>query len=379
MSEIPKLAGVLVHECQHVLRDLKRLDRVVKMFMDKGMPKEKAQNLANIVGDWAINYDLKRAGWELPSWGCFAEDAGMPTGKTMEWYAKELLKNPDKQKQAQQSASNKVTGGSCGEVGGHSDEKLEEAFEKARAEGKGRKKEEIKNAKESTTSAADEHFKGVGAGDKPDWLEEALDAIKNQRPERNWEKECQYVIRRTSGVIQQGRADYSLRRPSKRSYIVGIPKPGLVDYKPVVGIYWDTSGSMSDSDVLAAKRSTLDVLRQMGLHDVWVAQGDAGVSMEFKKCRINEVQSMKRHGMGGTDFRPLFKAVEKGKPKVDILIVMSDGDGPAPAKPPKGTEVVWLIIPNFSSRVPVPWGKHLVCSNDWQVVDKILASAPKAA
>ena len=98
--------------------------------------------------------------------------------------------------------------------------------------------------------------------------------------------------------------------------------------------------------------------------------------MSFTKCSIASVRSMKRTASGGTDFRPVFKAAEALRPKLDILIVMSDGDGEAPKNAPKGTAVVWLIIPNWCARIPAQWGTHLVCSNDHSVVDKILATKP---
>ena len=50
------VGGCLIHECEHPLRGLDRLDVL----------PNKVQ--ANIAGDEAINWNLREEGWPLPSW-----------------------------------------------------------------------------------------------------------------------------------------------------------------------------------------------------------------------------------------------------------------------------------------------------------------------
>jgi hypothetical protein len=73
-----KLAGTIVHECNHVLRDMERIRSLA------GVNKE----LANIAADLPINADLRKAG--------YPDRYGFPEGETMEQYFERLMKDPKK-------------------------------------------------------------------------------------------------------------------------------------------------------------------------------------------------------------------------------------------------------------------------------------------
>ena len=351
-----KLGAALVHECQHVIRGMTRLASLSKI--DK--------ELANIAADLAINGDMRRAGWELPKWACFPEQFDVPEHKTMEWYFQELLKNAEENKE---KASGDIAGGGCGGVAGNPSEG-EEGVQEIH-ESKGRTRAQVSNALKVAIKAAEEHFKSASPGDQPGWLTEAAEAFKeSQRPERNWEKELAHIVRRTTGAVKSGGSDFSMSRPSRRSLVhQGLIRPGLIEQEVEVAIFWDTSGSMGATQLNKARQVTLEVLRQLGLDSVLMAQGDTKVQMDFTRIRLKDVGELKCHGRGGTNFCPVFERLRTLKPKPDVIMMVSDGDGPAPERPPPRVPVVWVIVPANWRRRPTDWGHYVICSNDHDVVD----------
>ena len=82
---------------------------------------------------------------------------------------------------------------------------------------------------------------------------------------------------------------------------------------------------------------------------------------------MQELKTLPVHGGGGTNFIPALEAVQKLVPKPDICIYLTDGDGTAPAKPPRGMETVWCIVPTGYARKPAEWGHLIVVSDDTKV------------
>lgn len=342
----PKLAGGLVHEAMHILRDMSRVKELAKV--DK--------QIANIAADIPINEDLEAAGWELPSWVVRASKYNLPKGESMEWYFQELMKNPQETKD---NTTFDVMAGKCGSAAGN-DDGTQAAEEAANAQGDGRSDAEVHNVRRSTADAAKKHFEG--AGDTPGWVKEIVSTTRKKK-ERNWERELRHVVRRTTGLTQSGGSDFSYSRLSKRSYIYGMPRPGLVDQKVEVAVFWDTSGSMGQEELQKCVQVTKEVLEQLSIDHVYMAMGDTTITSDFKRTAIRDLKNIEVTGRGGTDFRPMFKRVQKLRPQPNVLLVVSDGDGPAPARPPHGLPVVWVIVPSAWSRRPTNWGHYVICSN----------------
>jgi predicted metal-dependent peptidase len=230
---------------------------------------------------------------------------------------------------------------------------------------------QIDNAARATVSAAEKHFASQ-SGDAPGWVKEASNGFKERRPERNWPKELAHVVRRTTGLVKAGGADFSMARPSRRSTVFpGVVRPGMVEQEVEVAIFWDTSGSMGTPQLNKARQVTMEVLRQMGIDSVLMAQGDTKIQMDFQRVRLKDIPEMDCNGRGGTNFNPVFSRLAELKPKPDLIMIVSDGDGPAPSKPPPATPVVWVIVPAPWSRRPTTWGHYVICSNDHDEVDKV--------
>jgi predicted metal-dependent peptidase len=363
-----KLAGALAHECMHPLRDMQRIHELMQIDRE----------LANIAADLPINYDLREAKWELPSWGVFPEKYNFPVGLTMEEYFDLLRKDPEQAKATTRAivaeakgqdpggTSPDVCAGQCGSVAGNPSPN--EAAAAAGAGAPGRHQGEVTAAKKSSLQAAKQHFEKVnGCGNAPGWIEEQLGTLE-RRKDRDWVRELSILVRRRSGIIQAGGSDFSLRRPSKRSMDISpFIRPGMVEQQYEAAIYIDTSGSMGEEELQYAKNVVCNIMEQTGVDTVWLGQCDSKMH-GAKRVRIREVPTMTMKGRGGTSFIPIFEHVRELKPKPDMVVVITDGDGPAPKVAPRGLCVIWVIVP-CGYRRPAPWGHLIVASNDHALAD----------
>jgi predicted metal-dependent peptidase len=141
----------------------------------------------------------------------------------------------------------------------------------------------------------------------------------------------------------------------------------MIDRKVVVGLVEDSSGSMGKKQFLAARAEMAGIFKQLGISDAWFMDADAAVAHEPKRIRLRELATLPVVGRGGTDFRPAIKKIRELRPKPDICIYLTDGDGTAPANPPQDLEVVWCIVPSHNGRRPARWGHLVVVSDDQEL------------
>lgn len=156
-----------------------------------------------------------------------------------------------------------------------------------------------------------------------------------------------------ANILSRGREDYSFRRPSRYSRISGCYLPALsTQYKAgTVMIAVDTSGSMSNAHVSRAIGGILRQARAAKMARLVVVQQDAGCEIIYDgpPTGYRNQNPMKRDG--GTDFRPLMKLAGKVKP--NLLVVISDLDGPHGESP--HCPVLWLTeSPHY--KIP-PFGR----------------------
>jgi len=384
------VAAIIAHEILHVLHN--HFDRLIAC---------KDRDLANIAADLPINVDLRNAQhkgkpvWALPTNGAFPENYNLPPGKTAEQYYDLLLKekaataqrksgsdqcknkaadgpNPG---QGQGSAPSQSTGkaddpsdpkgtckgagvacGSCGGVAGNTDHP-------ALAEVEGRTEVERAAMVMQVGQAIREHLSQHGRGSVPASLIDWLDAAS--RPSRkDWRGHLGTLLRNCSGRIQSGGDDYSMSRPSKRSFLRGMIRPGLIENMPVIAFVLDTSGSMGQEQLVASVVEAISILEALGIDEVWFAEADAAVALNFRLVGGGHFRKLKIAGRGGTDFRPAFAAAEKLNPPPDMIVYFTDGDGRAPRAPPRGMETVWCIVPSYYNRRPAPWGHAVLITDD---------------
>lgn len=347
-------AGCLMHEVSHVIRGLERI---------AAMPDK---DLANVAFDIPINQDLREAKWELPH-GIYPETYGLPVGLTGEQYYELLVSKCKDPAFAQKlrgtgdaQGERGVGQGRCGGcVGNPIDRALEEEANKAM----GRTTADITQIRAGAAQDIRQYQK-QGRGKVPNnmiqWLPDEVDT--NHRIIR-WKDKLSTVLRRATGRVVSGRSDYSYRRIARRSFILGSIKPGMVSREITIGIVEDTSGSMGKEQIMESRLTSIDVFRQLGIEKAWWISADAAVSKPAQQLRLRDIRNLPIIGGGGTDFRPAIEYAQKLKPKPDVLLYMTDGDGRAPDHPPIGMEVVFCVVPSYYNKAPADWGITIIMAD----------------
>jgi predicted metal-dependent peptidase len=158
-------------------------------------------------------------------------------------------------------------------------------------------------------------------------------------PRVDWRRALAAELRR--GVADTtGRTDYTYRRPSRRAAAVpDVVLPALRRPVPQVAVVCDTSGSMT-GELLGRVVAEVDgILRGVGVRaeGVRVLACDAAAHTAQRVRHAGQIELI---GGGGTDMGAGIAAAVAGKPKPDVVVVLTDGYTPWPASGPKGTRVV---------------------------------------
>ena len=139
----------------------------------------------------------------------------------------------------------------------------------------------------------------------------------------------------------------------------------------------DTSGSTSGELVQKFVQKTYNILKstesfftKINLH---VIQCDAAIQEAVKITSQDEfdeyLKNMKIHGLGGTDFRPVFEYVEKLRQNKEFtnlkgLIYFTDGYGTFPQKKPDYDAAFVFIDDEYNNPDVPPWAIKLVLQKD---------------
>jgi predicted metal-dependent peptidase len=346
---VPQIAGALVHEIGHLLRDHPQR---IKKFAPND-PKG-----GNAASDAEINDDLKEGGWELPfDWykpGDEKKDDakfcimpsmfGCKDGLTAEEYYQHIPKSMKNQ--------HGVGAGKCGSAGGNPIE-----GEPKDGGGKdGRSEAEIKRMQREVAEAIHEEAQ-KGRGTVPGgWIRWANEHLKP--PKVRWQdelaRECRNAI-----AYRNGAFDYKYDRPTRRQASIGygVGKPILPCMRspiPKVAFVVDTSGSMGTDELTAALREGQGVLMAVGAQITFVSI-DSDVHT-FKQVRRWKEIAHNLKGGGGTSFIPAFEKLSKSNPRPDVVVFVTDGMGPAPEAEPAWCKTIWILVGENRQR-PCSWGK----------------------
>jgi predicted metal-dependent peptidase len=150
--------------------------------------------------------------------------------------------------------------------------------------------------------------------------------------------------------------------PNRRHVHRGLYWPSRRSPQLHFAVLLDTSASTSP--VQPAFLSELDaILRSLPNYKLLVLQGDAAVQelARFDARHPWVPGRMRLQGFGGTSFVPAFAYVEKETPPPSVFIVLTDGEGAAPVRPPS-FPVIWALAPG--GRAPVPWGHRVPLTLD---------------
>jgi predicted metal-dependent peptidase len=202
----------------------------------------------------------------------------------------------------------------------------------------------------------EEHMRGRGQspGEWSRWVSQVLE------PKVPWQQVLSASVRRAVAWTH-GNTHPTYRRLSRRQ--AASPQailPGSQRPLPCVAVVVDTSGSMDDGLLAQAVGEVDGVLQSMGnaVGSVQVYSCDAAAHAAAK---VRRARDLKLVGGGGTDLRVGIDLALAGRPRPEILIVLTDGDTPWPAVAPVGCAVVAVIV-NRGHQPPTPaWATRVDC------------------
>lgn len=344
-----KGAFLYMHEISHVMRDT------------HGRRGDRDPILWNKAADIPINDDLIDAGWTPPDGDdapLIAATFGFPKGLSAEEYYDLLLQQQQKKGGKGKDPDEKphLCSGHCGGVAGNptdGEQKLDEEI--------GRSPLDTKSIQRQVLDDLKRHV-AQGRGTVPAGFKSLL-TLDKKKSKIRWRNKVRSLLRKASGRVKRGGRDFSLSRPSHGSYARGIPRPGLIEQEPVILFIEDTSGSMGRPQLQAARREARAVLTSLGITRAWWMDADAAVSAPPRMISVRDLEKIPVHGGGGTDFRPALEAGMRLRPRPNIIVYLTDGDGTAPRSAPPGVVVIWCIVPSYHNKRPAPWG-HAVIMRD---------------
>ncbi|WP_027894401.1 DUF2201 family putative metallopeptidase [Calidithermus chliarophilus] len=374
-----ELVGVLWHELEHLLRA--HHARAREMGVDR-----RIHRLWNLATDAAINDGAQELGFTLPEGVIYPERLGLEPGGLEEAYYRALL---------EQGAEDPFQGegdgldggvGAEGEGDGASPppgaaepgrssaatwdhgsraDSLKRPWELPRYHAEHPAVGEVQAAqlREEVARRVLEHHRSRGT--LPAGMVRWAEGVVN--PVVPWRRVLQGRVREGLRRVQ-GCARATYERPYRRQAAFGrVLMPGSYDVRPRVAVVIDTSGSVSDR-MLAHALAEVDALLRKAGAEVWALAVDAAAAQAQKVRRAHEVVLL---GGGGTDMRVGIEAALELRPKVDLVVVLTDGFTPWPAEPPRvpvvagifgdpgapaGAHAVYAVpeVPEFIKAVPIP-------------------------
>jgi len=348
---VQETATALLHEVGHVLRG--HHGRCAACGADP--------RLWNQAADMEINDDLEAAGLLLPQGkGVFPKDIKKPDGLTAEEYYAELVQQNATQGGGGGPSGPGVGQGWCGSGGGNPVIGEPDTTDPA-----SRSDQDIKRIEQQTAEAVRQHVATNGQGSVPGgWVAWAEVTLKT--PKIPWQEKlariCRHAVAFRPGAILARYTKIS-RRQGGIGFGSGKPIiPALMAPVPRVGVAIDTSGSMGSQELERAVSECTAILKAVNAEVDFVAC-DSSVHASTKVRTAKEIMANLKGG-GGTDFRPVFDAMSKRRPRPEVMIFVTDGCGPAPAHCPEGMAVIWLLVGPYRSK-PTAYGKNPDGSDNW--------------
>ena len=326
-----QVAGVLLHEVGHVVRDHAGRARTVAVTDE---PSSRRWNLA---ADAEINDDLLAAGVTLPPTPVTPESLGMPPDRVAEFYYSGLSQA------AVLGADTPDCGPGCHGHGGSKESPLLPA---------GLSDAEAlllrqRVAEEITRLAAQQA--GAVAGGWQRWAEAVM------RPRLDWRKLLAAKVRSSAAAVS-GAADYSYARPSRRR-VPRVVLPSLRRPVPRVAVIVDTSGSVNDDLLGLAWTEVHGCLRSLGIRrDLLTVYAADSVVRGLTGPPRRQVSLT---GGGGTDMAGAIDNVLAEWPVPDLAVVITDGLTAWPAARPR-RDVVIALLPTEAARPAPPSWAHVV-------------------
>jgi predicted metal-dependent peptidase len=188
-------------------------------------------------------------------------------------------------------------------------------------------------------------------GDMPsDLYGSAISAL--EPPKVRWQQVLQRHLN-AAQVWVRGQSEYSYSSPSLYQAMAqpGVIYAGSVTPVPDVVVVQDTSGSMSNADIVSSMSEVQGIVNRVCPGGLRVIACDARA---IKAQSLRDARKFRSYGRGGTDMRIGVEAALKAKPRPNVIIVMTDGYTPWPTSQPKGCRLIACIIGRMRSTSSVP-------------------------
>ncbi len=173
----------------------------------------------------------------------------------------------------------------------------------------------------------------------------------------DWRRVLRSAVRRGVADVT-GRVDFTYRRPSRRAAAMpDVILPSLRRPRPTVAVVVDTSGSMSDPMLAQVLGEISGLLTSLGVgrDRLHVVCCDA---QAYQAQRVFNARDVRLLGGGGTDMGAGLDATAALRPHPDLVVVLTDGHTPWPARAPAGSKVlVGLLDPTGSAP---PWATRVL-------------------
>ena len=321
--------------------------------------------------DRALNPVLREAGFQLPE-GCLFELDPSHAGKSAEWIFNRLPSTPkssDKGDEGAESAGSETSEdsgkGQPGEQEADSPGSGTPALGSEQPADTSPVTGEVRDAPvgtdedENNIPSEDQWQQAVqqaaklaqGQGKLPAGLARLAEQAAESRVD--WRSVLRRFVQETTN------SDYSWTQPNRRYVAQGLYLPALhsEEFGPLV-VAIDTSGSI-DNTLLAVFGAELQaVVAEEQPRRVHVLYCDSRVQREDVFER-GETIAMHPKGGGGTNFRPVFEAIERLEEPPVCVIYLTDLQGTFPSADYAGPPVLWAT-PNRISRYAqerVPFGE----------------------
>jgi len=330
---VQEVAGVLLHEVGHVVRDHAGRARTAIVA------DESARFLWNLAADAEINDDLRNAKVVLPKPLVLPETLKSPPGKVAEFYYAKLTEDghtPD------------FAVADCGAgCHAHSDDPDVHVSAPLVAGLSSSEALLIRRRVAEAVVIADGKQPGALPGGWVRWAEATL------RPKLDWRRLLSAAIRSSVAAVS-GASDYSYRRPPRRR-VPRIVLPSMQRPLPRVAIIVDTSGSVGEADLQRAWSEVHGCLRTLGVRRDLLTVFAADVAV--RRLTGPPRRQMEFLGGGGTNMATAIETVLQAPVRPDLLVVITDGFTPWPArKPPR--PVIVALLPSTLPRPPTPsWAR----------------------
>lgn len=280
----------------------------------------------NIACDYAINGDLKQSGFSLPKDGLFPD--AQQQGKSSEWIFARLPQpkpedgkgkgTPDPAGEVRDAPTGQDADGNPSPTEGEWRQRTAEALQAAKMQ-----------------------------GSLPSGLARMVESALDKRVD------VRSLLLRF--MTERTRADYSWNKPNPRWIAHGLYLPALHSISMgEVAIMVDTSGSVDAASLAYARAIVEDVISEASPVRVSVWYSDAKVC-HVSRFEQGEPLVWEPKGGGGTDFRPVLKAIEDEGTAVAVLCI-TDLYGSFPDG--CGLPVLWLattdVVAPFGETIPLP-------------------------